>query len=90
MSRKVLGLVLTALVAWLVPACGDSDDEGGPNRTGSNECCKMRQICRNCICSNLQIDVGVQDRVGPCIDALESFHGVGCTACEENKCLAGC
>lgn len=89
MTRKVLGLVLMALVAGLVPACGDPDDEK-KDATGSNECCKVRQICRSCICSNGQVDVGFADRLGPCIDALESLHGTGCTSCQEANCTAGC
>ena len=90
MARKVLGLVLMALVAGFVPGCGDSDDEKRANATGTNECCQLRHVCANCICSNGEIDAGRADRFGPCQDALESRHGIGCTACQENDCTSGC
>lgn len=89
MTRKFLGLVLLALVAGFVPACSDEDHERA-NATGSNECCQLRHVCANCYCSNGEIDASVADRLGACQDALESRHGIGCTACQEKNCLSGC
>ena len=88
MARKVLSLVLIALVAGLAPACGDSEDD--ETAQGSNECCKMRRICANCICSDAQFQSGIDDLKGPCKDALDSWNGIGCAACQDAHCLSGC
>lgn len=88
MKTGTNGVVVVAFIAAVsIPGCGTSDSDKG---TGSVECCKVRQICAYCLCSDAQESAGLQDQKTACVNALAAWQGIGCIACQNNGCLSAC